>query len=247
MCHYPRHYGSDGQFVFYILYSENCQEKIGYAVAGSLLLSSLLDPSRPRRDLRVVQGKGPSQCLILLGSTHNCICIYIFVILLHDIHSRLDGIVPLTPRRHVPTSRAPHSDLVRRRFDPDDLYVMAVRAPIDFQLSHYFSRRINDFITFVHAAWARVGALRNVVPLRHLYLWTPWGVRLTMSPRLDCDNCGDRLMLPCHPVLPRSEPQLTRAFSQKPHTYMHMCHFLRSRANTSQPRGSMCTWATFRM
>jgi hypothetical protein len=47
-------------------------------------------------------------------------------ILLHDIHLRLDGIVFLS--HHVPTSRAPHSDLARRMFDPDDLYVMAVRG-----------------------------------------------------------------------------------------------------------------------
>lgn len=31
-------------------------------------------------------------------------------------------------RRHVPTSRVPHSDLARRMFDPDGLYVMAVRG-----------------------------------------------------------------------------------------------------------------------
>lgn len=44
-----------------------------------------------------------------------------------------------------------------------------------------------------------------------------------------------RSMSPC----PRSELQLTRAFSQKPRTYMYTFHFLRTRANTPLPRGSV--------
>ena len=146
---------------FTSLYSAGRQQKNGCAETGSLLLSSLLDPSRPpkphSRDTLGYVSAYPAVNLFPTGSRKRSPpCLTFPIVDLSHPHTHTGGAwcsqvshlpcTPLTPRgfcymtsisvligssfsrRHVPTSRVPHSDLARRMFDPDGLYVMAVRG-----------------------------------------------------------------------------------------------------------------------